>query len=586
MIRAKMNILMLFCFLLGIILSGCTQQDSTKEETAEKTAPAAEKSAAAVEEATSPGDTEGQFPQSFYKPRECECTRSTLEEAVKSYIAAQESGDLSKMVLAPDAKFIENMSETTKEKGLWNTALPIAFHRSIYDAARCKTFTEIIVTEGGHPYVIGTRLGVDKGEVIEIDSLVTDKEDWLFNAEDYLKYSKAEDWPILPVDNRVSRQELIDAAHQYFDFVFLDKGVRPPWGTPCARLEGGAYTNPDNNDKDNCQIPGPLGEMFVNDRTFVVDEEMGAVNVFCRFGDSVTGMPDAHTFRMENGKYRWIHTLSVNLTGEPVDVPEFKPKEDCTCSRATLEAAAASYIAAQEAGDLSKMNLAPNVKYLENMSEIAKEDGLWNNALPIALHRSIYDVGRCMTFSEVIVTEGGHPYVIGTRLEVDNSGKITRIDSLVTDKEDWLFNAEDYLKYSSAEDWPVLPLDNRVSRQDLIDAANQYFDFVFMDKGIRPPWGTPCARLEGGAYTNPDNNDKDNCQIPGPLGELPIVDRTYVVDEEMGTVNVFCRFGASTNGMPDSHTFRLVNGKYRWIHTLSVNLTGQSLAAPENAPGQ
>ena len=250
------------------------------------------------------------------------------------------------------------------------------------------------------------------------------------------------------------------------------------------------------------------------------------------------------------------------------------------CTRSMLQAATDSYIAAQTAGDLSKMSLASKVKYLENMQVTSKEKGLWNTALPIAFHRSIYDVGRCKTFTEVIVTEGGHPYVIGTRLTVKDA-KVTEIDSLVTDQGDWLFNAQDYLKYSSAEDWPVLSVDERVSRQDLIDAGNQYFDFVFLDKGIRPPWGTPCARLEGGAYTNAKNEHKDTCQIPGPLGELFIVNRTYVVDEEMGTVNVFCRFGDNT-GMPDSHMFRLVNGRYRWIHTLSVNLTGKPIVLPDN----
>jgi hypothetical protein len=257
---------------------------------------------------------------------QAECPRSMLQAATESYIQAQKTGDLSKMSLAPKVKFLENMSEITKEKGLWNTALPIALHRSIYDVARCKTFTEVIVTEGGHPYVLGTRLTVKDGKISEIDSLVTDKGDWLFNAEDYLKYSSAEDWPILPVDNRVSRQDLIDAGNQYFDFVFFDKFIRPPWGTPCARLEGGAYTNTKNDDKDNCQIPGPLGELFIVNRTYVVDEEMGSVNVFCRFGNS-TGMPDSHTFRLVNGRYRWIHTLSVNLTEKPVVVPEYKPEK-------------------------------------------------------------------------------------------------------------------------------------------------------------------------------------------------------------------------------------------------------------------
>ena len=249
-----------------------------------------------------------------------------LMEATESYIAAQKAGDISKMSLAPDAKFIEDMSETTKDKGLWNTPLPIAHHRSIYDAGRCKTFTEVIVTEGGHPYVIGTRLTVDEGKVTEIDSLVTDKEDWLFNAEDYLKYSKTEEWPVLPVDDRVSRQDLIDAANQYFDFVFMDKGIRPPWGTP-VRATGGRRCTPMPKMKKRtpARFPAPLGEMPVVNRTFLVDEEMGAVNVFCRFGNSKDGMPDSHTFRLVNGRYRWIHTLSVNVTGEPVEVRNTRP---------------------------------------------------------------------------------------------------------------------------------------------------------------------------------------------------------------------------------------------------------------------
>jgi hypothetical protein len=255
-----------------------------------------------------------------------QCTRASLQAATESYLAAQKSGDISKMALDPKAKLIENMSATTKEKGLWNTALPIALSRSIYDVARCKTFSEVIITEGGHPYVLGTRLTLKDGKITEIDSLVTDEGDWLFNAQDYLKYSAAEDWSILPVDDRVTRQALIDAGNQYFDFVFMDKFIRAPWGTPCARLEGGAYTNAKNENKDTCQIPGPLGNMFIVNRTYVVDEEMGTVNVFCRFG-SETGMPDSHMFRLVNGRYRSIHTLSVNLTGKPVVVPKMPPEK-------------------------------------------------------------------------------------------------------------------------------------------------------------------------------------------------------------------------------------------------------------------
>ncbi|HEU4620178.1 MAG TPA: hypothetical protein VFV10_19235 [Gammaproteobacteria bacterium] len=240
------------------------------------------------------------------------------------------------------------------------------------------------------------------------------------------------------------------------------------------------------------------------------------------------------------------------------------------CTRADLQAAVDSYIEAQKTGDASKMALADGAKLLENMTEVAKGAGLWNTALPIAHSRSFLDPTRCKTFSELIVTEGGHPYVIGTRLYVD-ARKITRVDSLVTDKGDWLFNANAYLKYSSAEDWSAPKPEARVSAQELINAANSYLD-LFSDKFVKVPWGRPCARLEGGAYTNRNNDPNATCEVGIPPGVLYIVNRDYVVDEDMGVINVFCRFGNSSTGMPDSHTFRLVNGKLANVHTLSVNL--------------
>src|SRR4029453_11184760 len=210
------------------------------------------------------------------------------------------------------------------------------------------------------------------------------------------------------------------------------------------------------------------------------------------------------------------------------------------------------------------------VKLLENMSEVAADKGLWNTALPIAFSRSFLDKDRCKTFTEVVVTEGTHQYVIGTRLSVDN-GKITAIDSLVSDKGDWLFNANAYLKYSSQEDWSA-PKQGRASMLELINAANNYLD-LFSDKFVKIPWGKPCARLEGGAYTNRKGEANATCEVGIPPGVLYIVNRDYVVDEEQSVINVYCRFGNSTSGMPDSHPPRRVNGKNSNVHTISVNLT-------------
>ena len=240
------------------------------------------------------------------------------------------------------------------------------------------------------------------------------------------------------------------------------------------------------------------------------------------------------------------------------------------CTRESLQSAVDSYLAAQKAGDRTKMALAEKVTYLENMSAVAPDKGLWNRALPIAFSRSFLDEVRCRTFSEVIVTQARPQYVIGARLSVDN-GRITRIDSLVSKKGDWLFNANAYLKYSSREDWSAPKAEARPSMQQLINAANSYLD-LFSDKFVQTPWGRPCARLEGGAYTNRKGDPFATCEVGIPPGVLYIVNRDYVVDVQQGVINVFCRFGNSATGMPDSHTFRLVNGRLHNVHTISINL--------------
>jgi hypothetical protein len=241
-----------------------------------------------------------------------------------------------------------------------------------------------------------------------------------------------------------------------------------------------------------------------------------------------------------------------------------------TCTRAELEAATDSYVAAQKKGAIAGMALHEKARFLENMSDVAKDKGLWNTALPVALDRSFHDSKRCKTFTEMVVTEGGHPYVIGTRLYM-HEGKIIRVDSLVTDQGDWLFNANAYLKFASKENWDKQAEPQRTVGQTMINGANAYLD-SFSDKFTDAPWGTPCERLEGGAYTNAEGKADSSCKVGIPAGVLYIVNRDYLIDEEKGVINIFCRFGNSTNGMPDSHTFRYVSGKFRSVHTLSVNL--------------
>lgn len=244
------------------------------------------------------------------------CTSTELNAATAAYVEAQHTGDISKLAFADTAEYLENMKQTDKGSGLWNTALPIAYTDSFHDPLRCRTFTEIVVTDGGHPFVIGTRLFLNDQKIVRIDSLVTDKGDWLFNAIAYRKYASTEDWGILPKGERVSGQQLINAANAYLDR-FSDKFTVAPFDGPCERIEGGAYTNVDQKPNPTCEAGFSKGVFYIVNRDYLVDEAKGVVNIYCRFGNSETGMPDSHTFRLVNGIFRYVHTISVNLSDTP-----------------------------------------------------------------------------------------------------------------------------------------------------------------------------------------------------------------------------------------------------------------------------
>ena len=236
------------------------------------------------------------------------CTRDELKAATTAYVEAQRSGSISRLPLHDKAHYLQNMKTVEQGAGLWNTALPIANAMSFHDDKRCKTFTEIIVTEGGKPYVIGTRLYLHEGKVIRVDSLVTEQGHWLFNANAFLKYTKMENWEPLHAYQRTSPSEMIRGANAYLDG-FADKFTDIPWGVPCARLEGGAYTNRNNSATASCEVGMPPGVLYITHRDYLVDEEMGVINVFCRFGGREEA-PDSHTFRYIDGKFRLIHTLT------------------------------------------------------------------------------------------------------------------------------------------------------------------------------------------------------------------------------------------------------------------------------------
>ena len=240
------------------------------------------------------------------------CTREGLKAATDLYLAAQAKGDTSGLPLAMGLGYVENMQPMAIATGLIKTPMKIDHSRSLLDTSSCQTFTEVIVTDKAHPYVLGTRMRVNHGFIAEIEILWTETGYWLFNADNYLKYSSAEDWGTIPAAKRDTRATLVAAASAYLDAFLEGKMDLVPWGQPCNRTEGGAHTGT-GIATDSCQVGVPSGVNIAN-RHFVVDESIGAVVAYCTFGaggpNGGSGAPDTHLFRVESGKLRFVHTLT------------------------------------------------------------------------------------------------------------------------------------------------------------------------------------------------------------------------------------------------------------------------------------
>ena len=198
------------------------------------------------------------------------------------------------------------------DDGLINTPMDIDHVFSLLDTESCQTFTEVIVTGDQTPYVLGTRLRVNHEQIAEIEILWTTTGYWLFNADAYRDYASTEDWGAIPAADRDTRGTLVHAANAYLDAFLEGKIDLVPWGFPCNRTEGGAHTGT-GAPTDSCEVGVPSGVNIVN-RRFIVDPILGSIVVFCTFGaggpNGGSGSPDTHLFRIEDGRLRYVHTLT------------------------------------------------------------------------------------------------------------------------------------------------------------------------------------------------------------------------------------------------------------------------------------
>jgi hypothetical protein len=177
-------------------------------------------------------------------------------------------------------------------------------------------------------------------------------------------------------------------------------------------------------------------------------------------------------------------------------------------------------------------------------------------------------------------------------MEATNDGKVSKMESVVTDAGDWVFGATEHLATTRSEKWDEIPKDKRDTREAIQAAADAYLN-NWGDPTLPVPHGTPCSRLEGRTSTAARNPEGQTCTMGAFPQKLKVGNRRYIIDENFGAVVIFHNFpwidaGLPTDpGTPASQMFRVESGKNRYIHEVTVCTTpGCGRGAPGGQRGQ
>ncbi len=237
------------------------------------------------------------------------------------------------------------------------------------------------------------------------------------------------------------------------------------------------------------------------------------------------------------------------------------------CDRACLEGIADKYLAAMVAHDASKAPFADKVIFTENTIKLPLTEGLWFTASGMGDFRIyICDLKTGQVAWVGSVKEHNKPVILSLRLKVINR-MISEAESIVIRDVDEKNLAN--FKLTEKPFTEFLDPSDRVSRDDMAQIPELYFNAlkILDDKDV--PFADECYRLENGMVTAgtfpgapkpppgmPSSAKCRNGKISPMLKTIYSVTprRTPVVDEEKGiTWGIYCfnHRGLASVTMPD-----------------------------------
>ena len=184
------------------------------------------------------------------------------------------------------------------------------------------------------------------------------------------------------------------------------------------------------------------------------------------------------------------------------------------CDRACMTALTDQYLAALVKHDPAGLPLSKGVRFTENTAEIRIGDGLWVGASEAPTTFKIYAVNPASNQVGFygVMKENNRPLIIALRLKIID-GEITEIEHVLARNM-----RADRMQNLIAPRAPFLadvPASERTPREDMMHAANSYFEAIEHNDGEIAPFAEDCERHENGAQTT---HNAASVPWPVPMG--------------------------------------------------------------------
>jgi hypothetical protein len=201
-------------------------------------------------------------------------------------------------------------------------------------------------------------------------------------------------------------------------------------------------------------------------------------------------------------KFLGIFLTVIIMAGIMACQGEYSQSVSGQCDRQCLESFVGQYLDAMVKHDASQAPFAENVKFTENAKILPlteANEGLWVTSTGVGDYKFyIYDPQAGQVAYVGLVEEGDKLALLSLRLKVENR-QITEVESIVVHNMNER-NLQTLVTPPPGFSEALAP-EERVSREELINISNLYFDSIEQLRSDIVPWHDDCYRIENGMWT-------------------------------------------------------------------------------------